>query len=259
MDRASPLRVIREHRQGTVFARCAGIEAARAPLLVFLDDDNHFDSNYLEEALRIAREQPSIGAFGGVARCLAQGRIPVWKQALLPYLGIRDYGYDVITSSEDRWGEWEPIGAGMVFRRVVGQRFVELVRSNPDAQRLGRRGGAGFICGEDSLLARMTYQLGYACSYQPSLRLTHFIRSSRLTAWHLARTLEGTARAFVIYEHVLGRPAQRCGFVRSSFNLLLGCARRIRSKGLQAGFVEWFWDLGYFLQTRSRVYSFEET
>src|SRR5581483_3145548 len=119
-------------------------------------------------------------------------------------------------------------------RRDVGLRFVETVRASRAAQRLGRHSGS-FICGEDSLLARSAYPLGYSCSYQPSLRLTHFIRRSRLSFRSLARTLEGTARAYVIYEFVLGRPTPSLTWLDTLHALVTQAWRRLRARGLRAG------------------------
>ena len=241
------LRVIREPRPGTTFARCTGIRAAAGDLIVFLDDDNHFDPNYLEESLRIAAACPKIGAFSGISRILCEGSIAEWKRLLLPYLAVRDYGPEVITSDEDRWGPWEPIGAGMVFRRELGTEFVRVIETEPLARLLGRRTGKSFICGEDTLVARMAYRLGYSCSYQPSLKLTHMIKSNRLTPIHLARLIEGIGRAFVIYETLLGRPQPGQKVLRE----LAGRLRaRMQTKGAKAGFIEWFWDVGYFKQVR---------
>ena len=244
-----PLRIVREPRQGVTFARCTGILAATSDLAVFLDDDNYVEPEYLSRALLIAESQPEIGAFGGISRILSEGRIPAWKRDLLPYLGVRDYGPDVITSKEDKWGPWEPIGAGMVFRRDIGLEFVNVIKTNSTAQLLGRR-GTSFVCGEDSLLARMAYRLGYSCSYQPSLKLTHMIKSTRLTPKHLARTIEGVARAYVIYETVLGRPAPPRSLYAISRELLVRCRQRTRSRGVKAGLIEWSWDVGYFRQAR---------
>jgi hypothetical protein len=199
--------------------------------------------------LRIAEAHPNIGAFGGVSRLLSEASIPEWKRGLLPYLGVRDYGPEVITSDEDKWGPWEPIGAGMVFRRDVGMDFVRVVNTNPMAQLLGRAEKT-FICGEDSLLARMAYRLGYSCSYQPSLKLTHMIKSARLAPGHLAKTVEGVARAYVIYETLLGRSAP-CYSVYDTFReLIIRCSHRIRSRGIKAGLIESYWDVGYFRQAR---------
>jgi glycosyltransferase involved in cell wall biosynthesis len=244
------LRLVGEARQGQMYARCTGTSEARAPLLVFVDDDNGLAADYLEEALRIAREQPGIGAFGGVSRLLTDQRIPEWKAHLLPYMGVRDYGSQPITSAEAKWGQWEPIGAGMVFRRDVGKAFVEFVARDARAQQLGRRAGS-YIGGEDSLLARVACWQGYACSYQPSLRLTHFIKGSRLRVRELTRTIQGCAQSWVINEHLCGRPPANVSLLSALRDLALRLRYRAKQKGWKQGIVEWFWDIGYFKQLRA--------
>src|SRR5262245_33604054 len=42
------LRLVREDRPGLVWARCAGIAATSGDLLIFVDDDNVLDHDYLE-------------------------------------------------------------------------------------------------------------------------------------------------------------------------------------------------------------------
>ena len=59
----------------------------------------------------------------------------------------------------------------MVIRRDVGEQFVRIVESSPEARRLGRAGGA-LMSGEDTLMARAAWLAGYACSYEPALSLS---------------------------------------------------------------------------------------
>ena len=105
-SRGLQLRVVREPRGGVIFARCAGILATEADLIVFVDDDNALDPEYLEEALRIADASPEIAAFGGSARLRSDRPIPAWMNPLLPYFGIRDFGSEAITSDDHNWGPW---------------------------------------------------------------------------------------------------------------------------------------------------------
>ena len=85
-----------------------------------------------------------------------------WKRRCRPgrtaccFLGVRDYGPNPITSTNRQWGEWEPIGAGMVCRREVAGHFAGLARTLPLAARLGRT-GAGMMSGEDTLLAQCAH------------------------------------------------------------------------------------------------------
>ena len=250
-EESLPLRIIREPRQGLTFSRCAGIAEASAALLVFMDDDNHLDPDYLENAIAIAAKEPQIGLYGGISRAVFEGPIHPWKKKVIPHLGVRNYGPDPITSFEDCWGKWEPIGAGMGSRRNVAQKFVHLIESTPIAGELGRKGGA-LLSGEDSLFARMANRLGYACSYQPTLRLSHFMKKSRFKPLHLSHTLKGHGRSFVILQQTLGNPVPRPGFAMIVRIVLGRFILRIRRFGLRAGVVEWCWDIGFLQESLKR-------
>ena len=250
-NRSIRLRLIREPRLGLSFARCAGITAAEADLLVFVDDDNYLDPDYLENTLRIAREEPKIGLYGGIAKGVLERSIPEWKEKLLPYLGVRDYGPRAITSKNEYWGKWEPIGAGMVARRDVAEGFVQVIKTTPIAGALGRKGSA-LLSGEDSLFARVANRLGYSCSYQPSLKLSHFMKESRLKYHHLSRTLEGHGRSFVILQTVTGKTTEALGFFRVCYILSRRLFGRVRRLGLRAGVIQWFWDYGFVQESRRK-------
>jgi glycosyltransferase involved in cell wall biosynthesis len=241
-------RIIREPGPGLVHARVSGIRATQAPLIVFLDDDNHLEPDYLERALRIAEDNPSIGCFGGVAFPILESPIPGWKHALLPYLGVRDYGGVPITSTRDEWGKWEPIGAGMVCRRDVAERFVYWTGRLDFARRLGRA-GTGFMSGEDTLIAQAAYRLGYSCSYQPDLVLSHYMKVARLSARSLARTMEGHGRSFALLQSLRGIAVTEPRW----WDLLLAAWRFLWTAvdhGLRAASVKAFWDAGYIAERR---------
>ena len=243
------LRLVQEPRQGNTYARSTGITEAKAKLLIFVDDDNHLDSDYLEQSLLIAREHPEIGAFGGIARGVFESSLKKWQKELVPSLGVRDYGPEPITSREKYWGPWEPIGAGMVFRRDVGLAFVDFLSRGSAAQALGRK-GTKLMSGEDALLVRLAYQIGYACSYQPSLRIDHHMKRERFRFRNLCHTLEGHGRSEAILYQLLYGQDIRAGLPHNCFMLLAGLVVKILTKGLWAGYVAWQWDLGYWREKR---------
>jgi glycosyltransferase involved in cell wall biosynthesis len=243
------LRVIREAAPGLTRARVAGIRATSAPLIAFLDDDNYLEADYLQEALSIAAANPWIGCFGGKSRAVFECRVPAWKHKLLGYVGVRDYGPHAITSNRDCWGEWEPIGAGLVCRRDVAEAFAERVTANPEAARLGRTGG-GLMSGEDTLIAQTAYRLKYSCSYQPALELSHWMKAPRLTLPVLARTVAGHGRSYVVLQRLKGSPVPRPRAWEVVSTLVRRYLDRVWATGIGVGSVEWFWDIGYFYEAR---------
>jgi glycosyltransferase involved in cell wall biosynthesis len=244
-DRELPIRLVRENQTGLIAARRRGAACAAADLVVLVDDDNILDPDYLETALAIAKSEPQLGAFGGPSRALLEhSELSRWKTKLLPYLGIRDYGLDPITSNQDTWGHWEPIGAGMVVRKQVLEKFSEYLRVVPTSRMLGRC-GQRLLSGDDSLIARSAYRVGYCCSYQPKLKLGHYIRSDRVRMRYLVRILFGHGRSSVILNNVLGIPFARMGYPE----LLARLIYRVFKHGV-SGAICWAWDIGYLVESR---------
>lgn len=254
-DGSLRLRVVRETRPGLTCARIAGLRATEAPLLAYVDDDNALAADYLEQALAIARREPGIGSFGGAAEPVLEGEPPAWIADLLGHLGVRDHGTEAITSSAAHWGEWDPIGAGMVVRRRVAERYAAMVEQMDLGTLLGRRGNI-LLSGEDTLMNRCANLEGLACSYQPALRLRHYMKKNRLTGPHIRRTIEGHGMAFVVLERVQGREVPPIrgprGLAWLGARALLRCSESLKAMGkagftgaLRRGYALWRWDVGY--------------
>ena len=60
-------RHIREDQLGLSSARLRGMREATSDLLVFVDDDNVLELNYLSEVIRIKRDWPLLGVWGSGA------------------------------------------------------------------------------------------------------------------------------------------------------------------------------------------------
>jgi glycosyltransferase involved in cell wall biosynthesis len=58
-------RHVREDELGLTHARLRGIREAAAELLVFVDDDNVLNSDFLSCALEISKSYPWVGIYGG--------------------------------------------------------------------------------------------------------------------------------------------------------------------------------------------------
>ncbi len=249
--RTLPLRVVREERQGITFARYRGILEAKSDLIVFVDDDNRIHPGYLENALRIAAENPKLGAFGGKIFAKMEDDIPEWKKVFIEYLGVRNYGEEAIISNEDRWGEWEPAGAGMVLRKQLAMAYVKFIDDFPVAKRLGRKGSKTLLSCDDSLIARLGYRIGYYCSYQPVLQLDHFMKKGRFDLRYLMKLMQGYGRSLVILEEILGKSHACPSFWESIIDLYQKMKFRIKTQG-KAGLIMWFWDLGWNRQLRHK-------
>ena len=241
-------RLIHEPNLGLVNARTRGIRESRAPLILFVDDDNELSPTYVAAALEIARNDVGIGCFGGKIR-LPDGITPPWYLGdYVRFLAIRDDGEESITRLTHEWGPWEPIGAGAIVRRELAELFVQRVDSDSRVRALGRRGRAGLYCGEDNLMMRSAAQLGMKSSYQPRLSLIHHMPKSRFRVGYMLRLLYWFGRSDVLLNRILwgeflkpdprplwrtipGRIGRMLRFpFRSLFDLAVGLGRWVELK-----------------------------
>jgi len=57
--------LVDELSPGLSSARKKGVAESTYDLLIFCDDDNHFDANYVDEAYRLMSQKPEVGIAGG--------------------------------------------------------------------------------------------------------------------------------------------------------------------------------------------------
>jgi glycosyltransferase involved in cell wall biosynthesis len=118
-------RHVREEKLGLTLARLRGIQEARTGILVFVDDDNVLNSDYLEATLKIGQDYPFIGAWGGQTIGEFEVPPPEWAKPYLHFLAIREF-------DRDQWSnllnfETAPCGAGLCVRKEVAEKYAELV------------------------------------------------------------------------------------------------------------------------------------
>ena len=188
-----PARILHEPKLGLTPARLCGFAAARAELLVLIDDDTVPQTDYLEQALRVFEAHLEIGAAGGRIVGEFEREPPAWARDVLGCLAVREFGDRPIRALiHNELGPWEPCGAGMVLRSRVAAAYAIAARS-PERQRLDRVGAALSSCG-DSDLARTASDLGLYLAYEPALRLHHLIPAGRLRLSYLSRLMYSIQR-----------------------------------------------------------------
>ena len=178
-------RCVREDELGLTPARLRGIAEAEGELLVFVDDDNVLDRDYLEQASAIAETYSFLGAWGGSSIGEFEQQPAKWLKPYIHALCIR-------TVKAERWaydpgnlGPF-PVGAGLCVRSAVAQRYARDLATQPLRLSFGRRGD-GLMASEDVDLALTCVDEGVGYGLFPQLRLTHLIPSRRTTADYLRR------------------------------------------------------------------------
>jgi glycosyltransferase involved in cell wall biosynthesis len=196
-------RHIRENQLGLTPARLRGIKESSSETLIFVDDDNVLDSDYLEIALKISHQFPFLGSWGGQIRAEFEIVPPEWAKPHFGILAIREFDHD-------RWSnllhqhETTPCGAGMCVRRKVAEQYIHRVLHDPRRMNLDRKGKTLMSCG-DTDLAFTACDIGLGTGQFKDLKLTHLIPETRLEEEYLLRLTESMSYSLTILDSLRGK------------------------------------------------------
>lgn len=226
-------KIVRESKRGLTVARLKAIAEADSQLLIFVDDDNVLDKDYLEKAVELGESHRKLGLWG------CAHFTPRWEAAppadFAPYLeylavGVKDE--DRVSGEAFDYSAMPP-GAGIIMRIEVARQYADQVANDPRRQALGRNGTGLGAC-EDFDLALTAVSMGYETGVFRSLRITHLMPASRIDEKYLQRLIENHARSIVLLMSIHGKPVResRWPILRAIKDLLTGVPavqRKIRS------------------------------
>ena len=184
------IRLIAEPRQGLSYARNAGLDAARAPLVAFTDDDVEVAPDWVATIVSTLERHGEIDGLGGrVLPAWEHGR-PRWltKEHWAP-LALQDHGDGRRTF--DKQTPIGLIGANVAFRRSV---FDRIGRFSPAVQRV--KDGIGST--EDQELLTRLYDGGGRMLYHPRLLVLARVPSDRCDRRYHRRWHEGHGRFYAL-------------------------------------------------------------
>jgi len=184
----APLRVVDEPTPGLSHARARGIADSRYEVLVFVDDDNWLDKEYVRAAHEILSEHPEIGVLGGEITAAFESEPPKWFHRVQSVFAVGPQGK---ASGDITDYKLHVAGAGMAVRKSV---HAELKRRQFQFS-LSDRNQKQLSSGGDTELCLAAVLLGYRIWYDARLRLTHLMPSQRLTEKYLRRLVRGNHEA----------------------------------------------------------------
>jgi len=216
-------RIVVEEKLGLTPARLCGIEESCGELLVFVDDDNVLDADFLEVASRISGERPFLGSWSGQCRGKFDETPPEWTRRYWGNLAIREFDKDC-WSNLPRLATTMPCGAGLCVRREVAQKYADL-HENGDRGFQFDRTGDSLVSGGDNDLAACACDIGLGVGLVSELGLGHLIPPDRLTQDYLSRLAEGIHFSSALLDHARGLPVE----ARSRSVRLLDWLRLLRT------------------------------
>lgn len=183
-----PIKVVSEPRQGTGFARMTGVIAASCEYILFCDDDNWLNDDYLIRSLEVMERDLEIGVLGGSCEAVFENdHKPDWFEQ---YKGAFACGKQSNGEGYLDWKHMTMYSAGMTVRRDA---VMKILDSGYTFLLTGRRGESMKGAGEDSELVIAIRLLGYKAYYSDKLFFRHFMPQGRMNWPYLKKLLHGAA------------------------------------------------------------------
>lgn len=178
------LRVVHEPRQGLSHARYRGFTEATYDIIGFIDDDNWVCPEWVQTLAEIMSEHPEVGACGGFNDAVSEAVIPWWFEHY-------QYSYAVGAQAKEAgditWTRGFLWGAGLAIRK---QAWQQLLDKGFRPLLTDRQGATLTSCGDYEFCLALR-SAGWHLWYEPRLRLSHFLPSSRLQWSYLRRLQRG--------------------------------------------------------------------
>ena len=182
------LNIVSELQPGLANARLKGISASSYEFLVFCDDDNWLDQNYVQNVYKLFKEKPAVGIIGGFGTAQFEdvSLKPVWFDALY-------HGYAVGEQAGKETMVDNVYGAGMAIRKSVLKTITDKY-----PMFLNDRKKQELSSGGDSEICYRIRIAGYKILYAPQLTFKHYITTNRLTWNYLKKLHIGFAKSNVV-------------------------------------------------------------
>ena len=222
---------VREDELGLTPARLRGIAEARGDLLVFVDDDNVLDPDYLQTAIDIDRDYSILGAWGGTIKGEFEAEPEPWMRPLLGFLAIREYASPVWGNNPEDWAP-QPCGAGLCVRRSVAAEYARQLNARPARRRLDRVGSKLSSCG-DSDLVQTSCSEGKGFGNFPGLRLTHLIPENRVQPEYIVKLMQGIITSQIVLRYF------RTGYLPREPSVVTGWLRYAFIRAMQGRHRAW--------------------
>jgi len=173
-------------------ARLKGVEWAKYDYIIFCDDDNWLNPNYIETAFNLINSNDKIGIVGGKGEAVTVGELPNWWEEFKDSYAVGpQYGQNgELPRHNYIWG------AGMVTRKALYQKAF----SEKYPSLLTGRKGTNLNAGEDTEYNIRVRIMGYKIIYNDNLIYKHFIPDKRLNAVFRDQLHDGFKNAYKIIQ-----------------------------------------------------------
>jgi glycosyltransferase involved in cell wall biosynthesis len=247
-------KLVNEEKSGLSLARMTGVKSSSFNTIIFCDDDNHLDPNYLIIAYGLLSKYPDTGIIGGW--CKPGFSLPnrEWLEDFYGALAIEKF------PRNEGCVNWV-FGAGM----VVSKSVFDKLKSQDIQLLLSDRSGLKQSSGGDTELCLLSRFVGYTIYYSPDLMLHHKVSEDRLMKKNFLKfnvdNFLPTMHLFILEKLINNKEARLSNilgyFLYERFIRFIGAIPRIiLGKKIMINFLEFYGNLflmGWLLLNVRRI------
>jgi glycosyltransferase involved in cell wall biosynthesis len=179
-------RVIVENRQGLTWARRRGIQEAAFSHILFIDDDNEIDKDYIVQAQNLINNNPKLAAVNaGTIRVKYLGEVGEWfEKEGKEHFQESDIQETITGNDSKTFSHW-PFGTGLMVSKEVCDYYIE--KLDKGLYTLTDRNGKVLMSGGDGQLVACAIEMGYHIGRAKELKLNHLIAARKATIDYLTK------------------------------------------------------------------------
>ncbi|MHC2993822.1 hypothetical protein OB13_20390, partial [Pontibacter sp. HJ8] len=185
-NQPTKLSLLYQPKQGLTYARELALEKANYEFVLFCDDDNWLDADYVNKAYDLMQQHPEIGVLGGNGELVFEFPPPRWALGH----GFFANGPQAATSGNVR--RKFVYGAGSVIRKSAYDMLLHAGFKPLLTDRIGRH----LSSGGDYELCYAIALAGYDIWYDERLKFRHFMSKERLEWDYLVRFIKEGVKCF---------------------------------------------------------------
>lgn len=206
-----PFTLLVEAEPGLSHARIAGIRKAAFDFVLFCDDDNLLEPNYIQLGIQKLLAEPNIAMIGGKGIAKLTVKAPEWFERYAYQYAVGEQG----SCSKDITRERGYVYGAGSFLRVSA--YNELIQLGFEYTLSGRK-GAKLLSGEDNELGYSLSLLGYTIYYDADLLFTHVLSQQRLSYSYIKKLKKAVAYSSVLLIPYVEKRKERLEGKRISFH-----------------------------------------
>lgn len=209
---------VSEINPGLTHARIAGSKMAKGDWLVFFDDDNEPNDDYLVNAAVLIKTYKNV-------KCWGAGNIFVNFQETKDSNWLQNYKnvyqerhiYGEIIQKDKAWNSNYPQGTGQIITKILFNDYLEQVANG--IYSLSDRKGQSLSSGGDVQIALNVIKNGYKVGISEKLSLQHNIDANKSTFEYLFKLIYGMASGAILSHNQVFKTSKK-DFHLSNSNVL---------------------------------------